>query len=126
VGDVDNDGRVDALVGCNGGAPLLLHNVTSRGHHWLGVKLQGASCNRDAIGARLVWSAGGVRRSRFKNGGGSYLSSHDPREVLGLGMASTVEWLEIRWPMPSGKIERLTSLPVDRYVTIVEGKGIQE
>jgi hypothetical protein len=125
VGDFDNDGRVDALVGCNGGAPLLLRNVTSSGHHWLGVKLQGTVCNRDAIGARLTWSAGGVRRSRLKNGGGSYLSSHDPREVLGLGPASTIDWLEIRWPMPSGKTERLTSVPVDRYVTIVEGKGIQ-
>jgi enediyne biosynthesis protein E4 len=125
VGDFDNDGRVDALVGCNGGAPLLLRNVTSSGHHWLGVKLQGTVCNRDANGARLTWSAGGVRRSRLKNGGGSYLSSHDPREVLGLGPASTIDWLEIRWPMPSGKTERLTSVPVDRYVTIVEGKGIQ-
>ena len=126
VGDVDNDGRVDALVGCNGGAPLLLRNVTPGGHHWVGVKLQGTSCNRDAIGARLVWSAAGVRRSRFKNGGGSYLSSHDPREVLGIGTASKIEWLEIRWPMPSGKTERFSSVPIDRYVTIVEGKGIQE
>ena len=126
VGDVDNDGRVDALVGCNGGPPLLLRNVTSTGHHWLGVRLQGTTCNRDAIGATLVWSAGGVRRSRPRNGGGSYLSSHDPREVLGLGAATKIESLEIRWPMPSGKIERFTNVPIDRYVTIVEGKGIQE
>jgi hypothetical protein len=125
VGDFDNDGRVDALVGCNGGAPLLLRNVTSAGHHWLGVRLQGTSCNRDAIGARLTWSAGGVRRSRSKNGGGSYLSSHDPRDVLGIGTATTLDWLEVTWPLPSGKTERFTRLPIDRYVTIVEGKGIQ-
>ena len=125
VGDFDNDGRVDALVGCNGGSPLLLRNVTAAGNHWLGVKLQGTTCNRDAVGARLTWSAGGSRHSRFKNGGGSYLSSHDPREVLGLGTAAKIDWLEIAWPMPSGKMERFTNLPVDRYVTIVEGKGIQ-
>jgi hypothetical protein len=125
VGDFDNDGRVDALVGCNGGAPLLLRNVTSAGHHWLGVRLQGTACNRDAIGARVTWSAGGVRRSRSKNGGGSYLSSHDPRDVLGIGTATSIDWLEIVWPLPSGRAERFTRLPIDRYVTIVEGKGLQ-
>jgi hypothetical protein len=125
VGDSDNDGRIDALVGCNGGAPLLLRNVTSSNHHWLGVRLQGASCNRDAVGARLTWSAGGVPRSRTKHGGGSYLSSHDPRDVLGIGTATSLDWLEITWPLPSGKTERFTRLPIDRYITIVEGKGIQ-
>ena len=118
-------GRVDALVGCNGGAPLLLRNTTPKTNHWLGLTLRGTSCNRDAIGARLTWSAGGVRRSRLRNGGGSYLSSHDPREVLGLGPATALEWLEITWPLPSGRTERLTNLPIDRYVTIVEGKGLQ-
>jgi hypothetical protein len=123
-GDFDNDGRVDALVGCNGGAPVLLRNVTPAGHHWLGATLQGTACNRDAIGARIAWSAGGVRRSRFRNGGGSYLSSHDPREVLGIGTAARIDALEITWPLPSGRTERLTKVPIDRYITIVEGKGI--
>lgn len=126
VGDFDNDGRLDALVGCNGGPPVLLHNVTPPGHHWLGLRLQGVSCNRDAIGARLTWTAGGLTRSRVKTGGGSYLSSHDPREVLGLGPARTMDALEIKWPLPSGRIERFTRLPVDRYVTVVEGMGLRE
>jgi hypothetical protein len=128
VGDYNNDGRVDVLIGCNGDAPVLLRNTAAPGNqdnHWVGVKLQGVRCNRDAIGARLTWSAGGVRRSRQKNGGGSYLSSHDPREVLGLGRAATLDWLEISWPAPGLKAERLTNIPIDRYVTIVEGKGIQ-
>jgi enediyne biosynthesis protein E4 len=125
VGDFDNDGRIDALVGCNGGGPVLLRNLTPAGHHWLGVRLQGMTCNRDAIGARITWAAGGSRRSRFKNGGGSYLSSHDPREVLGIASATKIDVLEITWPQPSGKTERFTNLPIDRYVTIVEGKGIQ-
>jgi hypothetical protein len=76
--------------------------------------------NRDAIGARITWSAGGVTRSRLKTSGGSYLSSHDPREVLGLGKAKTVDWLEIRWPGPSTRVDRLTNPPVDRYLTIKE------
>ena len=125
AGDYDNDGRVDALVGCNGGAPVLLRNTAASGNHWVGVKLQGVRCNRDAIGARLTWSAGGVRRSRQRNAGGSYLSSHDPREVLGLGRAAALDWLEVSWPAPASKTERFTNVPVDRYVTIVEGKGIQ-
>ena len=59
VGDFDNDGRVDVLIGVNGGAPILLQNQAAANNHWLGIKLQGITCNRDAIGARLVWSAGG-------------------------------------------------------------------
>jgi predicted NUDIX family NTP pyrophosphohydrolase len=64
-----------------------------------------------------------VSRTRYKTSGGSYLSSHDPREVLGLGSATRVNWVEIKWPQPSGRVERFTDVPVDRYVTVVEGKG---
>jgi hypothetical protein len=123
VGDYNNDGRVDVLIGNNGGAPVLLKNNAGEGNHWLGVKLQGTTCNRDAIGATLTWSAGGKQRSKYKANGGSYLSSHDIREVLGVGSAAKLDWLEIKWPPPSGKVDRLTDLPIDRYVTIVEGKG---
>jgi hypothetical protein len=124
VGDYNNDGRVDVLIGNNGGAPLLLRNNAGEGNHWIGVRLQGTACNRDAIGATITWSANGKTRSRFKSHGGSYLSSHDMREVLGLGTSAKVDWVEIKWPPPSGRIERVTDLPVDRYVTIVEGKGL--
>jgi hypothetical protein len=125
VGDYDNDGFLDVLVATNGGAPVLLHNRCSSGNHWLGVKLEGVNCNRDAIGTRITWSAGGVKRSRLKNNGGSYLSSHDLREVLGLGSATKIDWLEIKWPLPSGRVQRFTELPVDRYVKIIEGKDLQ-
>jgi hypothetical protein len=120
IGDYNNDGRPDVLVGNNGGAPVLLRNNAGAGNHWLGIKLVGTKCNRDAIGARITWSAGGVKHSRLKNSGGSYLSSHDPRELLGLGAATRVDYVEIKWPAPSGKVERFTDLPVDKYITITE------
>ena len=123
VGDYTNDGRPDVFIGNNGDAPVLLKNNAGEGNHWLGLKLQGTACNRDAIGATITWSAGGTKRLRMKTGGGSYLSSHDPREVLGLGPAAAVDFVEIKWPLPSGRVERFTDLPIDRYVTVVEGKG---
>jgi hypothetical protein len=125
IGDYNNDGRLDVLIGNNGGAPVLLRNNAGEGNHWLGVKLQGVNCNRDAVGAHITWSAGGVTRSRAKNGGGSYLSAHDPREVLGIGAATRIDWLEVQWPHLPVRKERFTGLPIDRYVTIVEGKGAQ-
>ena len=64
-------------------------------------------------------------RSRLKNNGGSYLSSHDMREVLGIGATARLDWLEIQWPQPSGRTERYTDMPVNRYTTIVEGTGTQ-
>jgi hypothetical protein len=123
VGDYTNDGRLDVLIGNNGGAPLLLRNNAGQGNHWVGLKLEGKTCNRDAIGARLTWSAGGVKYSRLKNNGGSYLSSHDPREVIGLGRATKLDWLEIRWPMPSTRVDRLTGLPIDKYTLVTEGSA---
>jgi hypothetical protein len=109
-------------VATNGGNPVLLHNRCGSGKHWLGLKLEGVNCNRDAVGARITWSAGGVAGTRLKNNGGSYLSSHDPRMLLGLGASTKIDWLEIKWPLPSGEVRRFVDLPVDRYVTIVEGK----
>jgi hypothetical protein len=120
VGDFNNDGALDVLIGINGGPPVLLKNQAARGNHWLGLKLQAVRCNRDAIGARIRWSAGGVVRSRLKNGGGSYLSSHDPREILGCGTASKIDWVEITWPKPSGKIQRIEDPPMDRYLVVGE------
>jgi enediyne biosynthesis protein E4 len=123
TGDFDNDGRVDVLVTANGGAPVLLRNAAGAGRHWIGVRLAGTRGNRDGVGARLAWSAGGAVRSRQKVGGGSYLSSHDVREVLGLGTAAKLDWVEVRWPAPSLRRERFTGLKLDAYTTLVEGTG---
>jgi len=94
--------------------------VAGEGNHWVGLKLEGVKCNRDAVGAKIRWSAGGVVRSRLKNNGGSYLSSHDPREVLGVGKAAQVDWVEITWPKPSGKVQRVNLQGIDRYLTVRE------
>ncbi|HKO12184.1 MAG TPA: CRTAC1 family protein [Acidobacteriaceae bacterium] len=125
IGDFDNDGAVDVLVSINDGAPLLLRNTAAKGNHWLGIRLIGKRANPDAIGARLSWKSGDLQRSRTKVGGGSYLSSHDPRVVLGIGERTKIDWLEVTWPQPGGKAERYTELPTDRYITIVEGQGIK-
>jgi hypothetical protein len=125
IGDFNNDGAVDVLVAVNNGAPILLKNTAAAGNHWLGVRLIGKKANPDAIGARITWVSGDLKRSRLKVGGGSYLSSHDPREVLGIGPRTKIDRLEIHWPQPSGKLEVFTDVPVDRYVIIVEGAGIK-
>ena len=85
--------------------------------------MQGVKANRDAIGAKIAWTVDGIRRTRLKTSGGSYLSSHDPREILGLGKASRTDYVEIKWPAPSGLVERFHNLPSDQYSTLVEGKG---
>ncbi len=125
IGDFDNDGAIDVLISVNDAAPLLLLNTAAKDNHWLGIKLVGKKANRDAVGARITWQAGDLKRSLTKVGGGSFLSSHDPRLVLGIGKRTKIDWLEIYWPEPSGATERFTDLPIDRYISIIEGKGIQ-
>ena len=124
VGDLNNDGYPDLVVGVNGGAPLILYNNAESKNNWLGLKLAGTTSNPAAIGAIIKWSAGGKVHRRLKNAGGSFMSSHDPREILGLGKADKVDWLEIHWPRPGQRVDRFNSVPVNRYLTIVEGKGI--
>ncbi len=123
TGDFNNDGAIDVLISVNNDAPVLLKNIGSSGNHWLGIKLVGTKCNKDAIGARITYSIGDSRRYRARVGGGSFLSSHDPRIVLGAGVHEKVDWIEIKWPLPSGHVERFSSLPIDRYITLTEGTG---
>jgi enediyne biosynthesis protein E4 len=125
IGDFNNDGAVDVLVAVNGGAPLLLKNQAAAGNHWLGVRLIGKKANPDAIGAKIIWQAGDLKRSKFKVAGGSYLASHDPRDVLGIGTRGKIDKLEIHWPPPSARVDTFTDVPIDRYVTITEGAGLK-
>ena len=123
VGDFNNDGALDVLVGINNGAPLLLKNNAGRRNHWLGIKLVPKQSNPDGIGATITWQAGDLKRSVYKTGGGSYLAAHDPRVVLGLGARPRIDWVQVKWPPPSGRVERFTDLTIDQYTNLVEGQG---
>jgi len=123
IGDYNNDGAIDVLIGVNDGAPVLLRNTVGAQNHWLGIKLIGTRSNRDAIGTRITYQAQDLKQGRMKVGGGSYLSSHDPRMILGIGKRPKLDWVEVHWPLPGGKTERLADLPIDRYITIIEGQG---
>jgi hypothetical protein len=124
IGDLNNDGAVDVLMIPNDGPPVLLRNNIGTLNHWLGIDLIGKVANPDAVGATVTWQAGDLKRSVFKVNGGGYLSSNDPRVVLGIGRRTKVDWVEVKWPQPSGKVERFRDLPTGRYIKIVEGKGI--
>ena len=122
VADIDNDGDLDVLVINNGAPPILLRNEGGNRNNWLGLQLVAKQSNPAAVGAIITWTAGGVKHSRLKTSGGSYLASHDPREILGLGKAAKIESVEIKWP--SGKVDKLTNLPINTYVKVIEGEGV--
>jgi len=119
VGDYDNDGRQDVLVVDSEGRPLLLHNECANAGHWLSVRLVGTKSNRDGIGALVTAQAGGRRLLRLCHTDGSYLSASDKRVHFGLGAATQVDSLTVRWP--SGLTQTLKALPADRVLTVREG-----
>jgi hypothetical protein len=118
VGDFDNDGRTDAIFTRLNDTPVLLKN-TWAGGAWVGLELQGTRSNRDAIGAKVVVPLGDRKLTRWITGGSSYLSSHDKRLIFGLGASppATVK-AEIYWP--SGRVQTIPGLAVNRYHKIVE------
>jgi hypothetical protein len=122
VGDFNNDGALDVLIAQNNDAPVLLRNNIGRQNHWLGIRLIGTKANIDAIGAKVTYQSGELQRHQYKVGGGSYLSAHDPRMILGIGQRTKMDWVEVQWPQSSGKVERFSDLPIDRYITITEGQ----
>lgn len=118
LGDFDNDGDSDVLICNNGQAPVLLRNETGNRMHWVGLQLRGRKSNPHGIGARIVYQVEGQRRIHYVAGGGSYLSSHDHRVILGFaGQRSTGE-IRIEWP--TGGVQTLESLPMHRYHQVVE------
>ncbi len=119
VGDYDNDGDIDVLIINNGDAPVLLKNEGGNRNNWVGLNLVATKSNPEAVGAIITWEAGGVKRKRLKTAGGSYLSSHDPREVLGVGATTKIDSIEIKWP--SGRIDKLINPPMRKYIKVVEG-----
>jgi hypothetical protein len=119
VCDYDNDGRQDLAFSNSGGPAVLLHNASTDPHHWLRLDLQGTRSNRDAVGARVTVTVGGQQLVRHRKGGGSYCSASDPRLFFGLGTATAVEEVEIRWP--SGLVQKLGRLKGDCGYLVIEG-----
>ena len=121
-GDYDSDGDIDVLVINMNDRPTLLRNDTARTAHWITLRLVGVKSNRDGLGARVRIEAGGKRQTAEVRGDGSYLSHSDTRAHFGLGAATRVDRIEIRWP--SGLVETATGLAADRFYMAREGSGI--
>lgn len=118
IGDLDNDGRLDAIVTTNDGPVHILHNETQTQNHWILMNLVGHKTNRDAIGAEVtIWTAGGFQSATVSTAG-SYLSASDKRVHFGLGKDNVVQKIEIRWPSGIGQI--LKDVRADQILRIEE------
>ena len=122
VADLDNDGNLDIVVSDIDGGPMILHNKGVAGMHWVSFELAGTKSNRLALGARMTITAGGVTQTDEVRSGGSYLSQSDLRLHFGLGHATKIDSVEIRWP--SGNVDKLSGLATDRFYSVLEGRGV--
>ena len=122
-GDLFNDGRIDAVINNLDGTPTLLRNVDANANHWIGLKLVGGPKSpRDAVGATVYVTANGFKQRGDVISGGSYASTSDQRLHFGLGAATKVDAIEIRWP--DGTKEQVAPPAIDGFSTIEEGKGV--
>jgi hypothetical protein len=119
--DFDNDGNLDILINNQNDPPTLLRNASGSPNHWISIRTVGTKSNRDGIGARVLLEAGGRRQMDEVRSGGSYLSQSDLRVHFGLGPATKIERLEVRWP--SGVIDSLEDISADQFLKVQEGKG---
>jgi hypothetical protein len=122
VGDLFNDGNMDVVVEDLDGKPMILRNRGVPGRHWVSFELDGTKSNRAALNARIRIVAGGMTQTSEIHSGGSYLSQNDLRVHFGLGAATKIDKVEIRWP--SGLVEVLTNVASDRFYNVLEGKGV--
>ncbi len=121
IGDVDNDGRVDILTNNHNEKAQLFHNESSDQNHWVSFRLEGVKSNRDALGT-LVWvTTGGKRYFAECRLGSSYASVSDKRLFFGLGAATTIDSLTVRWPHGQIQTFRKSALTVDRFYYLREG-----
>ena len=97
---------------------VLLRNDYSPKNHWLSVTLRGTKSNRQGVGARLTYRIGAIKRIREVRAGGGFISSSSVPPLLGLGKATRVDELTIRWP--SGIIQTLRNVPADQRIQVVE------
>jgi enediyne biosynthesis protein E4 len=118
IGDIDNDGRVDAVVTTNDGPAYILHNELVTGNHWLTLSLVGHRSNRDGIGALIRVNTSAGSQYVTVTTAGSYLSSSDKRAHFGLGTDSVVKSIEVHWP--SGIVQKLNDVRSDQILTVDE------
>jgi hypothetical protein len=121
VGDLFNDGNVDLVIENIDGPPIILRNRGVPGTHWISFELAGTKTNRLGIGAKIKITANGMTQTGDVRSGGSYLSQNDLRVHFGLGSATKVDAVEMRWP--SGAVDVLKNLAADQFYAILEGKG---
>ncbi len=123
--DYDNDGFVDIVVAAEAyrsdpGGPTIFHNL-GNDNHWLTIKLRGTVSNRDAVGARVRVTAGGMTRTKEVYAGMSFLSQDSMWLTFGLGSSSTAETVEVRWPL--GLVETINDVSSGQAITLVEGEN---
>ncbi|MGB6131897.1 MAG: CRTAC1 family protein [Acidobacteriaceae bacterium] len=118
TGDIDNDGREDAVITENGGPVHILMNRTKTANHWIGFKLVGHKSNRDGIGAVIRIDTSEGSQWETVTTSSSYLSASDVRAHFGLGRDTSVKTVEIRWP--SGIVQTLKDVPGGQYLRVDE------
>ncbi len=118
IGDINNDGKLDAVVTSNDGPAWVLMNQTNTPNHWITLNLVGVRSNRDAIGAQVRISTPLGDQFSTVTTSSSYQSSSDKRLHFGLGAANSVREIEIHWP--SGIRQVLQDQKSDRIVTVTE------
>ncbi len=117
LGDIDNDGRIDAVISTNDGPAYILRNETATGNHWLTLELVGHTSNRDGIGAEIKVTTAAGSQWLTVSTASSYLSSSDRRAHFGLGDATRAE-VEITWP--SGIHQSLHAVNADQFIKVDE------
>ena len=122
IGDLFNDGSLEAVVENLKGGPMILRPEGGQRNHWISFKLEGVKCNRLALNARVRAYAGNLVQLDEVISGGSYLSQNDLRIHFGLGTHERVDRVEITWP--GGKKEELSNLAADRFYLVREGAGV--
>jgi hypothetical protein len=121
-GDIDNDGDVDIVVNDLDSAPQLLRNDGGNKNNWILVKTIGTKSNRNGIGAKVKVVSGDLVQLDEVRSGGSYISQNDLRLHFGLEKRTSVDLIQVRWP--SGAVDTITNVSVNKIVTVKEGKGL--
>ena len=121
-GDLDNDGQIDVVIGELDSSPMILRNEGDKTNHWITLELSATKGSPLAIGARIKVTTGSITQTEEIRSGGSYLSQNDLRVHFGLGKATKVDSIEVRWT--NGKTEIIKDVAADKFYAVLQGAGI--